>query len=109
MKNEKPDAAEAILSSLDLAQFKDRHPQSLSGGQKQRLAIASAVAAERDIIVLDEPTSGLDLTRMREVAAAIERLISLKKTVFVITHDMELAHAACSSLICLEAGRPVLK
>ena len=105
MKNEDVDAAESILVSLGLAQCRDRHPQSLSGGQKQRLAIASAVAAERDIIVLDEPTSGLDLTHMREVAAAITRLIALKKTVFVITHDTELAHAACSSMIRMEAGR----
>ena len=97
-------ASESILASLDLDQFKDRHPQSLSGGQKQRLAIASAIAAGRDIIVLDEPTSGLDRTHMQEVAAAIGRLVALKKTVFVITHDAELVRAACSGLIRMEAG-----
>jgi energy-coupling factor transport system ATP-binding protein len=58
--------------------------------------------------VLDEPTSDIDFTRMREVADAIGRLLSLKKMVFVITHDMELARDTCSSLICLEAGRPAI-
>ena len=102
MKTEDEAAAQAILASLDLAPFKDRHPHSLSGGQKQRLAIAAAVAAERDIIVLDEPSSGLDLTHMREVAAVIARLVSQQKTVLVITHDAELARAACSSTLLLE-------
>ncbi|MDR2509182.1 MAG: ATP-binding cassette domain-containing protein, partial [Spirochaetaceae bacterium] len=102
MKNEDENGARAILASLDLAQFTTRHPQSLSGGQKQRLAIAAALAAERDIIVLDEPSSGLDLTHMKEVAAAISSLVSQKKTVFVITHDGELARAACSRSLRLE-------
>jgi energy-coupling factor transport system ATP-binding protein len=105
MKVEDSSRAEAILASLDLLQFRDRHPQSLSGGQKQRLAIASAIASERDIIVLDEPTSGLDLTRMREVADAITRLLSLGKTVFIITHDMELAASVCSRVIRMEGGK----
>jgi energy-coupling factor transport system ATP-binding protein len=99
MKAENPVRAEAILASLDLLQFRNRHPQSLSGGQKQRLAIASAIASGRDIIVLDEPTSGLDLTHMREVAAAVRRLLALGKTVFIITHDMELAAEVCSRVI----------
>jgi energy-coupling factor transport system ATP-binding protein len=105
MKTEDSCRAEAILESLDLLQFRDRHPQYLSGGQKQRLAIASAIASERDIIVLDEPTSGLDLTHMREVADAITRLLSLRKTVFIITHDRELTTVVCSRAIRIETGK----
>lgn len=104
MKQEDEAEAESILAALDLAHFKDRHPQSLSGGQKQRLAIAAALAAERDIIALDEPTSGLDRTQMQQVAAVIARLVARNKTVFVITHDLELAHAACTSMVYLEEG-----
>jgi energy-coupling factor transport system ATP-binding protein len=105
MKTPDPGPAEAILDSLDLRQFRDRHPQSLSGGQKQRLAIASAVASGRDIIILDEPTSGLDLTHMREVADSVRRLLSWGKTVFIITHDRELAASVCSRVIWLERGK----
>jgi energy-coupling factor transport system ATP-binding protein len=108
MKAEDACRAEEILASLDLLQFRDRHPQSLSGGQKQRLAIASAIASGRDIIVLDEPTSGLDLTHMREVAGAITRLLSLGKTAFIITHDRELAAAVCSLEIRMERGKGAL-
>lgn len=104
MKKDDSGRAEAVLASLDLWNYKDRHPQSLSGGQKQRLAIASAIASERDIIVLDEPTSGLDLTHMREVADSIAQLVSLGKTVFVITHDMELAAVVCSCVIRMDGG-----
>lgn len=48
MKEENEQLAEEILSKLDLLPFKDRHPMSLSGGQKQRLAVASAIASERE-------------------------------------------------------------
>ena len=107
MKVEDQSRAEAILAFLDLLQFRDRHPQSLSGGQKQRLAIASAIASERDIIVLDEPTSGLDLAHMREVAGAITRLLSLGKTVFIITHDRELIQACCTYMTCMKNGKVI--
>jgi energy-coupling factor transport system ATP-binding protein len=97
-----PGKIEAALKSEKEKQ--KNMPQSLSGGQKQRLAIASAIASDRDIIVLDEPTSGLDLTHMREVAGAITQLLSLGKTVFIITHDRELAATVCSCEIRMEKG-----
>jgi energy-coupling factor transport system ATP-binding protein len=105
MKTEDPAYAEDILSSFNLLEYKDRHPQSLSGGQKQRLAIASAFASERKVIIFDEPTSGLDLTHMRKVADGITRLVSQGKTILVITHDMELILSVCSYGIYFEEGR----
>jgi energy-coupling factor transport system ATP-binding protein len=104
MKTEDPAYAEDILSSFNLLEYKDRHPQSLSGGQKQRLAIASAFASERKIIIFDEPTSGLDLTHMRKAADGITRLVSQGKTILVITHDMELILSVCSYGIYFEEG-----
>ncbi|MDR2360330.1 MAG: energy-coupling factor ABC transporter ATP-binding protein, partial [Oscillospiraceae bacterium] len=88
--------ADEILRGLDLSKMKEKHPMALSGGEKQRVAIASAVASKRDIILFDEPTSGLDLRHMREVAVNIKRLAAMGKTVFVITHDPELILSCCT-------------
>ncbi|MDR1300053.1 MAG: energy-coupling factor ABC transporter ATP-binding protein, partial [Oscillospiraceae bacterium] len=104
MQNEDGAAAENILDSLHLLGLKDAHPMSLSGGEKQRVAIATAIASEREIIVFDEPTSGLDLTHMRCVAENIRWLNSMGKTVFVITHDPELIMSCCTHALKMEGG-----
>ncbi|AOT72020.1 ABC transporter ATP-binding protein [Geosporobacter ferrireducens] len=99
-----PAKAESILNSLDLLPLKDLHPMSLSGGQKQRVAIASAIASEKEIILFDEPTSGLDLRHMREVAHNLEQLQQMGKTLFVISHDLELILASCTHVLHFEKG-----
>jgi energy-coupling factor transport system ATP-binding protein len=104
MRKEDTAAAESILESMRLLDFKDAHPMSLSGGEKQRVAIATAIASEREIIVFDEPTSGLDLTHMRRVAENIRRLNGMGKTVFVITHDPELILSCCTHALKMENG-----
>ncbi|MFC1240095.1 ABC transporter ATP-binding protein [Treponema vincentii] len=94
-----------ILEALNLSEFREIHPMALSGGQKQRLAVASAIAAGKDLLIFDEPTSGLDYEHMREVAENITSLSRTGKTVFIITHDPELIASCCNYLIFLESGK----
>lgn len=105
MEQEDEKAAEDILEQLDLLDYKDRHPMSLSGGQKQRVAIASAIASERSILFFDEPTSGLDFKHMKEVSAMLKKLQQNGKTIYVITHDLELIIDCCTDIIHLENGK----
>ena len=91
--------AEKILASLDLLQYKDKHPMALSGGQKQRVAIASAMAADAVMLLFDEPTSGLDYRHMKEVSVLLKELAKKGKTIFVATHDPELAAECCDRTI----------
>ena len=96
-----------ILRAMNLSEFQEVHPMALSGGQKQRLAVASAIAADKEFLIFDEPTSGLDYTHMREVAENITRLARAGKTVFIISHDPELIAACCNYLIFLDGGKVV--
>ncbi len=107
MENEQEASAGYILESLDLLPLKELHPMSLSGGQKQRVAIAGAVGSEREIIIFDEPTSGLDIYHMKEVALNIERLKMQGKTIFVITHDLELVMECCTHVLHFENGKVI--
>lgn len=91
--------AEKILASLDLLQYKDKHPMALSGGQKQRVAIASAMAADAVMLLFDEPTSGLDYRHIKEVSGLLKELAKKGKTIFVATHDPELAAECCDRTI----------
>lgn len=94
-----------ILEALDLSALSTRHPLSLSGGQMQRVAVASAIASEKEWLIFDEPTSGLDHRHMQEVATVLRQLSALGKTVFIITHDPELVAACCDAVIFIKAGR----
>ena len=94
-----------ILEALNLSEFQEVHPMALSGGQKQRLAVASAMAAGKELLIFDEPTSGLDYEHMLEVAENITSLSLTGKTVFIISHDPELIASCCNYLIFLDCGK----
>ena len=97
----------AILQLLDLDELADRHPLSLSGGQMQRVALASALASERELLVLDEPTSGLDLGHMEQVAAGVFEAAAQGRAVVIVTHDPELIRACCTDFVHMEQGTVV--
>lgn len=78
---------------------------SLSGGQKQRVAIACAIASQRNYIFFDEPTSGLDYFHMKQVSDCILDLQKKGKTIFLITHDIELIYACCNYVLQIEEGK----
>lgn len=104
MEEQDEQKAEEILSALDLLSMKEKHPMSLSGGEKQRVAIAGAVASEKEIIIFDEPTSGLDLRHMYEVSASIRQLQAAGKTQFIVSHDLEFILKTCTYVLHLDKG-----
>lgn len=103
--NEDEAEARELMEKLGLWEYKDRHPMSLSGGQKQRVAIASAVLAGKEILIFDEPTSGLDYRHMVQTAELFVRLKEMGKSIFIITHDMELIEKCCNYEIHIESGK----
>ena len=104
MEQKDSSQAEEILQGLNLLSFKNCHPMSLSGGQKQRVAIASAIASKSNILLFDEPTSGLDYKQMKTVSRTLMTLHEQKKTLIVITHDLELILQCCDFVVHIENG-----
>lgn len=105
MNEDRESEVPEVLKNLDLDQFTGRHPMSLSGGQKQRVAIASAVLADKSILIFDEPTSGLDYKHMRQTVQVIKQLKEYEKTTFIITHDPELIALCCTHVLHIEHGK----
>lgn len=93
-------AVEAALNALHLTEIRTRHPGSLSGGQKQRVAIAVGQVSAKPLLVFDEPTSGLDYDSMARVSAVI-RSLAAGRIIFVVTHDYEFIHKACTRILHL--------
>lgn len=80
------------ISLVKINDLRDRMVQTLSDGERQKVMIAKALAQETPIIFLDEPTAFLDYPSKVEIMQLLQNLSRIKqKTVFLSTHDLELA------------------
>lgn len=83
-----------LLELVGLTSQGTKLPAALSGGQQQRAAIARALANDPPIVLADEPTGNLDSETAADVAELFHALIDRGKTLFIVTHDENLARRA---------------
>jgi len=92
------------LAGLDLG-LKERYPWQLSGGQRQRVGLARALAADPGILLMDEPFGALDpMTRAEMQDMLLGLLKQVRKTVLLVTHDLNEALYLASRVVFLEDG-----
>lgn len=96
--------AMSLLEEVDIADHAKKLPTALSGGQQQRLAIARAMANDPAILVADEPTGSLDSATAAVIMDIFERLVQERHTVFMVTHDEDIARRG-SRIITLSDGQ----
>ncbi|MDG2527388.1 amino acid ABC transporter ATP-binding protein [Caulobacter endophyticus] len=94
-----------LLTKVGLAHRADAYPGALSGGQQQRCAIARALAMDPEVILFDEPTSALDPELVGEVLAVIRDLATEKRTMIIVTHQMDFAREVADRTIFMDEGR----
>ena len=92
-----------LLAAVDIAEHADKVPSAVSGGQRQRVAIARALANDPTFLAADEPTGNLDSRTADAVFAVFEQLAAAGKTIFMVTHDRELA-SRVSRVLHIEDG-----
>jgi osmoprotectant transport system ATP-binding protein len=96
------------LVGLDPGQFLDRYPRHLSGGQRQRVGVARALAADPPVMLMDEPFGAVDpIVRGRLQEEFLAILKRLKKTVILVTHDIDEAIRMGDVVAILKDGRLV--
>ena len=89
---------------LEAEKFAGRYPHQLSGGQRQRVGLARALAADPAILLMDEPFGALDPVTRAEMQDMLRSLLEgLKKTVLLVTHDLD--EASVSGVAYRAAGR----
>lgn len=94
-----------ISEFLNIKHLLDRNIFNLSGGEKQMIAIASALAADTDIIVMDEPTSNLDLYYIEKIAEVISLLKKSGKTLIISEHRLYFLNEPIDRAFLIKEGK----
>ena len=99
--------AEAWLERVGLADKKNAYPRQLSGGQKQRVAIVRMLCMHPEVMLFDEVTAALDPEMVREVLDVMMDLANDKKTMLIVTHQMQFARAVADKIVFMDEGEIV--
>lgn len=103
-KEEAEKEAKKILEKMGLQDKADFYPCNLSGGQQQRASIARTLAINPEILFMDEPTSALDPELIGEVLKVIKKLAEDKRTMVIVTHEIQFAKEIADRVIFMDNG-----
>ncbi|WP_369427708.1 ABC transporter ATP-binding protein [Pontibacter harenae] len=97
-----------LLKKLHLSpeRYWNEYPSRLSGGQQQRVGLARALAANPPILLMDEPFGALDPITRASVRKEFRDLDEFsKKTVVLVTHDIQEAFELGDRICLMDKGR----
>jgi len=84
------------------------YPNELSGGQQQRVGLARALVADPPVLLMDEPFGALDNVTKAKIHAEFKALDELKKkTIIMVTHDVQEAFELGDRICLMDAGKIV--
>ena len=97
--------AEMLLKKFELFDKHNLKSMKYSKGMKQRLLLCMALMSNPEILFLDEPTSGLDVQSARIIKKLIKEHNEKGMTIFLTTHDMEVANELCHRIAIINHGK----
>ncbi len=77
---------------------------NVSGGQRQLISIARALYKNGEIFLFDEPSSALDSDYQGVLKQIMSFLKDNKKTIIIITHDLNLFKEFADSIYKIDSG-----
>jgi len=93
-------AIDNVLSSMGIADLKNKPIGELSGGQQQRALIARALINKPELLILDEPAVALDPETRERFFDSLSALNKSKNvTIILITHDIGTVGRYASKLL----------
>jgi osmoprotectant transport system ATP-binding protein len=104
--------SDRIIELSELTKFPvdglKRFPMELSGGQKQRVSLMRALMLDPKFLLLDEPLGALDPLIRFDLQTDLKEIFKrLKKTVIMVTHDLNEAAYLGDSIVLMRNGEVV--
>lgn len=94
-----------LLSMVGLGGEAETKVADFSKGMKMRLNFCRAFLNKPELIFLDEPTSGLDPVNAKKVKEVILAKKAEGKTIFLTTHNMQVAEDICDRVAFIVDGQ----
>ncbi|MEM7334967.1 MAG: ABC transporter ATP-binding protein [Chloroflexota bacterium] len=93
-----------LLKMVDLEADANTLVSQFSKGMKNRLSVARSLLHQPELIFMDEPTAGLDPVNARRIKNIIRTQKENGRTVFLTTHDMNVANELCDRVAFIIDG-----
>jgi len=101
---QRDDAAGRMLERVGLAAFAQAKPRQLSQGMRQRVALARTFALDSPVLLMDEPFGALDAQTKQQLQAVLLELWEQdRRTVVLVTHDLQEAIALSDRVVVMSA------
>lgn len=96
-----------IVAFAEIERFMDQKLKNYSSGMQVRLAFSIAIQAKSDILVLDEVLAVGDEAFQKKCFQYFAELKKDRKTVILVTHDMDAVQRFCNKAIMIEKSEIV--
>lgn len=96
---------QTLLEMVGLETDGDLLVSQFSKGMKNRLSVARAILHNPELLFMDEPTAGLDPLNARRIKNLIHAQKEAGKTIFLTTHDMNVANELCDRVAFIIDGQ----
>ncbi len=98
-----------LLTYFGIVDRKNEPVTQLSLGTQQKVALCCALITDPPILLLDEPTSGLDVLTKRELINTIDHMRNDGKSIFLMTHQMDVAERIADKIAILNKGKIIME
>lgn len=95
----------SIVAFSGLRRFIDQKVKNYSSGMQVRLAFSVAIHANRDILLMDEVLAVGDSNFQQKCLKQFEKFRKQKKTIILVTHDMDTVRQYCDRVLLLRNGK----
>ena len=96
-----------IIAFAELEEFIDQPIRTYSSGMYLRLAFSTAIHFDPDILMVDEVLAVGDSRFQQKCMDRLGTFRKLKKTLILVSHNMDQVRSLCDEALVLEEGRVV--
>ena len=96
-----------LLALVGLEESANKKVSDFSKGMLQRLTMARSMLNQSEVWFLDEPLSGLDPQTALKIKQVIKEEKAKGRTIFLTTHDMNVADELCDRVAFMNQGKLV--